>query len=303
MGRYYKRSGEGDTVKVINVGGSTPIPGVPYVKGPASVNIPQPFGSGNVITFINDGSFVVPEGVTEIRAACIGAGGDGRIDSQAGGGAGGGFAIRHYYVNEGDNIDFTIVNGKATFDSSGLIQTIFGDKGEVGLIDALNAGGTFSAPGGVGYVGGNTIGDAGGGKISGGGGNGMCSWIAKGKPIPTALPVSPRKQGTGIFFLNNDSGVNDNLKSDQVFISYTPWSPMDENFYNDSVSNQAPGKGGVTTSSAGSDGGFLAGGAGKPSTGTVSSGDGGIGGGGGAAASGISSSRTVGGDAMIIIEY
>lgn len=107
-------------------------------------------------------SFVVPDGVTSLRAYGVGAGGNGATNTAGGntaGGGGGGFAYGDFDVTPGATVSITIASGDATVVYSAIT-----------MLSALNGG---NASGGTAGTGGTATKDAAvtnGGAFSGGNG-------------------------------------------------------------------------------------------------------------------------------------
>lgn len=123
---------------------------------------------GDTATFVTDGTFTVPEGVTKIKVTAAGGGGGGACPNHCGGGGGGGACIiATYTVTPGQTISITIGKGGRGGKSSG--NTAW--EGEAGT--ATVVGDLVTAPGGGGADGGTST-DAytGTGGISGGTGGG-----------------------------------------------------------------------------------------------------------------------------------
>lgn len=67
---------------------------------------------GDTATFVTDGTFTVPEGVTKIKVTAVGGGGGGGLaDASAGGGGGGACIIAIYTVTPGAEISITVGKG------------------------------------------------------------------------------------------------------------------------------------------------------------------------------------------------
>ena len=118
---------------------------------------------GSSETFVEDGTFTVPDGVTAIKVTAAGGGGGGAVGDQNKGGGGGGGAdciVAVYSVTPGQNIAITIGKGG----NGGKFASGSGVDGEAGT--ATVVGSFVTVPGGKGGSQDGTGGEAGG---SGGG--------------------------------------------------------------------------------------------------------------------------------------
>lgn len=128
---------------------------------------------GDSVTFVSDGTFTVPDGVTKIKVTAVGAGGGGAVIElfAAGGGGGGACIVGTYDVTAGEDIAITIgVGGEGgtedNLNGSAGSATVVGNLvtaagGGGGISDADDPNLTMSTGTGVGGTAGGTGGGAG----------------------------------------------------------------------------------------------------------------------------------------------
>lgn len=125
------------------------------------------------VTLTTSGTWTVPEGVTSICVACVGAGGDGIVRTAFGGwwvgGSGGGLTYKNNIaVTPGQVISYTVATGPGTSTTFQTLSAASGLNGsEPGSSGAVNPGGVSSG-GDVNYTGGSSNGISGGSSIGGG---------------------------------------------------------------------------------------------------------------------------------------
>lgn len=133
---------------------------------PASMGV---FNNGKWRTYLANGTFVVPAGITQIRVRVVGGGGGGASGAQSAGGSGGGFAVGVFTVVPGASYNVSIGAAGAVASAGGA--TAFGV-----LISASGgAGGTQPGAGAVGAGAGGDLqfsGGPGGAPTNGQGGGG-----------------------------------------------------------------------------------------------------------------------------------
>lgn len=164
-----------------------------------------------IFTATGEHQWIVPDGVTEVEAAVVSAGGGGGSRNSGGyggyggsGGGGGGFGSGMYTVIPGETITITVGKGGATApyntaaraetggtSSFGSMLSVTGGVGGIWDADVKTAGGSPTGYNLVGYDGGRG-GAANGGNDLGGGGGGAASPLGAG--------------GEGLDQVNNGSG-------------------------------------------------------------------------------------------------
>lgn len=215
-------------------------------------------------------NFVVPEGVTRIRAAVVGAGGNGTFNANRPG-AGGGYSEREYLVNGGDTISYTVgavPSGTSSF--AGPTQTITATGGGNGGSSGFAIGGSGSG-GDVNTNGGNSASQGAGGSSSGNRhGNGVTSTGGGGAGWG---PNTATRAGGGS---NGVDGFGLGLVGGHV----APFSGSNNGLETNNHSTNMSGYGcGGSGSNGGANGG-MGGGGGSDDNDAENSGNGGIGGGG-----------------------
>lgn len=180
-------------VKARDIAGNTSAFSASTSVGPTSL------GSA-FVAFTASGSWLVPGGVSEIRAECwAGGGGGGTADASgangAGGGGGGGYAAAVIPVTPGETLTITVGAGGASNTAGGLSSIL---RGATDLIKALggSAGASSSGSGQVGDGGAGGTGLVGDLKISGQKGEagkahaGNYSWGGRGGGSPKGGSLS-----------------------------------------------------------------------------------------------------------------
>lgn len=167
----------------------------------ATAKVTDVYGYGLFQVFTSSGTFVVPDGVTKVRARVTGGGGGGGATGggsyKAMGGGGGGFAIGEYSVTPGASITVTVGAGGAGATASGTGNYVNGSAGGTSSFGAfcsatggeggkaaittnplaslggIGSGGALNFSGGKSYTGagGGTPGGGAAGSILGNGGN------------------------------------------------------------------------------------------------------------------------------------
>lgn len=124
------------------------------------------------VTLTTSGTWTVPEGVTSICVACVGAGGNGIVRTAFGGwwvgGSGGGLTYKNNIaVTPGQVISYTVATGAGTSTTFQSLNAASGSNGfEPGSSGAVNYGGVSSG-GDVNYTGGSSNGISGGSSVGG----------------------------------------------------------------------------------------------------------------------------------------
>lgn len=219
-------------------------------------------------------NFVVPEGVTKIRASVVGAGGRGQNEP---GGGGGGYSEREYFVSGGDTISYTVGASPAgTSSFAGPQQTITATGGQNGAgSGGSGSGGTINSSGGA------------GGSFRGGGSSGH----RHGNGFQSISPGGGGwGDGGGIFDGGGSSGGFDGWGLGLVPGSAQPKAEGTSATSNHSTQMSGYGCGG-SDGSPGANGGMGGGGGTRA--------NGGIGGGGGRSVSG---NTTLGGWGLVLVE-
>jgi len=164
-------------------------------------NLPSGTVTGVQTSYTTEGTyeFIVPEGVTQISAVCIGGGGAGGAFSVAeeggGGGGGGGLSYGTITVTPDEDLDVVVGEGGECPDSTSdgtaggdtyiartgqavLLMGEGGDGGEAGTLSG--EGGEGGASSGSARIGGGAGGDGGSGGSTAGGGGGAAGYSGNG---------------------------------------------------------------------------------------------------------------------------
>lgn len=234
------------------------------------------------------GTFLVPDGVTKIRAYAGGKGGDGHTVTPSGGGGGGGFAFGDIETTPGESLSIDITSGVAKL-SRGMTDLLIANPGNDSTSGTGGSGGTASIDASVTNGGAFTGGSGGTASAGRAGGGSAGSPLGNGNNGGTAgTSVDARGGGGGIVSAGGNStstsaGSGGNGGGPRV-IEYT--DPLIQRCNGNSAfvaggsgQDGAGGVGGVV--GTGGAGGFGGGGAGGASSGGAGGALGGGGGGGG----------------------
>jgi hypothetical protein len=256
----------------------------------------SPEKTWSAYTYTN--TYIVPSGISSIRAYAIGAGGNGQTSNFGSGGGGGGCAFGDISVTSGQTVSITISNGIASVSVGATTYLIAnpganGDAGRVGGTATKHAsvtnggaysggnggtsfggGGSAASPLGNGFNGGSGLG--GGGGIGGKGGNGDSDFCGGGGGAGGA-----GGDGSSYYGKNGAGGGSWSAASYSTAGQGRPQFAK----FSDPLLTLANGVGGNFSSDCGGSGGYGAGGGGAGTQYAQSGGSGGCFGGGGAVSS------------------